>query len=146
MSNKQTDEETAKAYEREVRVLRDWLIPSTLLLGICVSIILYVVASSPLTKLLISSAITASVSTSAFILNLILIFGALGDVEMDKYQQEVPSRWFDRAYTTSLIGIITFAISLALLCFAKSLLLGISSVISFGVAIIIFVMIAFKEE
>lgn len=124
------NEQKVETYEREVRTLRDWIVPSTLFIAAALSIVLYVFTISDRGASGFFSAAFAVVSMSCFIASLFLVFGALGEVEMDSHTQEVPAAWFHHVYTFSIVGVLTFVISLSLLCFSKSLWLGIIAIVS----------------
>jgi uncharacterized membrane protein len=132
--------------EREVRVLRDWLIPSTLIIGICISIILYILTLNQITSLLKCSAIASLVSISLLAFNLLFIFGVLGKIDLDKYGEESPVSYFHATYIISLIGILAFMVSLSLLCFTRSLLLGYICAILSCLVFVLTVWVAIKNE
>jgi len=130
--------------ERKVRVLRDWVIPSTLIIGICVSIILYIFALTELTKLLKASAIGSLLGVAFLIYNLLHIFGVLGSIE--EYQKDPPDKEFYISYLFSLLGILAFMLSLSLLCLAKSLFLGVFSIVISVLVFIVFIWWALTSD
>jgi len=137
-SREPMSDESVSLLERKVRVLRDWVIPSTLIIGICISIILFVFSSTELTKLLKASAIALLLGVAVLVYNLLHIFGCLGFIE--ESQEDISDAYFHIAYIISLFGILAFMVSLSLLCLAKSLAIGIFSVVVSTLVFIIFLL------
>jgi membrane-associated HD superfamily phosphohydrolase len=123
--NDSTPDERTRVRERELRVARDWLIPSTLIIGICVSIILYIFSLNELTTLLKLSAIASLLSMMLLTYNILHLFMVIGDMEFSQYSKTVPTYYEGLTYILSLSGMLTFLLSICLLCFSRSILVGI---------------------
>jgi len=126
---------------------KDWLVPSTLIIGICVSIVIFVLTTpSYLTNLLLATAITSIISISLLMFNLLWVIGFL-DTEFIKpheLENTSPNYLQNIHYSTLFIGMFFFMISLSLLCFTKSLALGIICSILAVAVFVLFVVLTLK--
>ncbi len=139
-------EDKSQKYEREVRSLRDWIVPSTLFIGASLSILLFVFTMPTQSTALTATCVFSIMSIVAFVANLLTIFVALGEVEMDSYTQDVPEMWFGWAYLYSCIGILTFLIGISLLCFSRSTFLGVTSILLSVIGIVSVIFVGYNAE
>jgi hypothetical protein len=117
---------------------RDWLIPVTLFTGIAASIFLYIITISPLTTILI---VSAGLSILSIVLFILCLLYAVTRLEAIEYIEKGVKPDGGLLYMLGLLGIITFAASLAVLSFWKSIILGgvVTGILVIAIIVLIFI-------
>jgi hypothetical protein len=115
---------------------RDWLIPAVLFSGIAGSVFLFTISVSKITIVLIIAAGLSLCSTVSFLLSLLWSVTRLEAIEVLDKQAKKDKGFL---YLFTIQGIILFYLSITVLCFWKSYILGALAVLIFIISIITFV-------
>lgn len=118
-----------------VNQYRDWITPSTLLCGICLSVIIVSLTQEVFTKPLKTSVLLAFSAILFFLLNILYAFTRIEEIEhLNKNINADDGLLFILA----LAGIILTLLSITTLIFWKNKLLGICSLLFIFIAIYLF--------
>ncbi len=122
------EEEKYSDHRMSKIISKNWVVPSTLIIGIDVSILLFILEYSKLlTILLMITGITVILSIFCLIFNLIWWL-ALSQINEDADSDTI--ELIDKMHlNTWLIGLFSFLLSISFLCFTKSIILGIVSIL-----------------
>ncbi len=124
------------------RHYRDWIIPTTLLVGVCVSIILVIIGKQELKVLDDIAIISAFSGLVVLLVNMFWLFVRLEDIELHNKQIDATS---GTPYALGLGGSFLILISIALLFFRAATWLGIVASVAIVLSLVYIVHVAVKE-